>query len=139
MSTQPEPVFLRNIAHTDAPVYVSGVACTGTTTAYSKGTSPGRNGLITWQVTADADAAQSLVGTFTVEESNSTETEFARGVEKWTTHARALPVAIPAINLASGAATTFFIEVIDGGAFKYRLKFVQDSGQGYIYANVRAS
>ena len=140
MSVQPEPVFLRSITPGgQQPQYVSGARATGTDTLTSKASCPGAKRIVGYQVTADADAASALVGTVTVEVSNSTELEFARGAELWTTYTKTLPVAIPAINLASGAAVTFFIELVDLGAYKVRLKFVQSSGVGYVYANAVAA
>lgn len=135
----PEAVYLRNIAAAGNPYYVPGTAVTGTDTVYSKRSHPGRNGLLTYQVTADADGSGTLVGTFTVEMSNSTPEEFKAGTEKWTAYARTHLVAIPAINLSSGGAITFFIELVDAGAACYRLKFVQASGAGLVYANVVAA
>lgn len=133
---RPVAVFERNIAAGSNPAYyVPGVAVSGTATVTSKATTPSKDKLVTYMVTADADAGQALVGTFTVEWSNSTQLEFDRGEEKWNTY-DALTTAIPAINLASGAATTFGIELIDIAFYKLRLKFVTSSGQGYVFANV---
>jgi hypothetical protein len=126
----PTPVFVtvsgENVAE--------GVAVSSTTTYTSRVTSPSRDKIVTYMFKMVGGGA-GATGTLTVEVSNSSRLKFARGTEEWDTYAPT-GFVIPAISVGAGATQRVFIELVDFGPAKVRLKYVNATNGGTITADV---
>lgn len=99
------------------------------------------SGRISWEVTADADGAGTLDGTFVIQYSQSTHDEIKTGTDTWANYtpndaSNAKAKAIPAIALTGGAAVSHLLEVVHAAAGRYRIQFNRTAGSGLVYARV---